>query len=317
MPQSSEFSTVNGDGGFDAWHHQTCRIYSVTECPVSQKREFQGSFTAHKLGELLVGDVHARSQDGHLPLIRNETDIRRDPRDYFMLFVSLNGELGISQSNRTTIVKAGDIALYDQASPFALDFGGDFHGRVMAIPRKRVVSRLAGITDVTARSISGKTAAGHFAHSILSQYNDMGQSNYADITARMESSVLDLIFGSIEHVYQPDDGAQQVYRERQLSRIKEFLLSNLQDTQLNIDTISASQGVSARTLNRLFSIEGTTPMRWLWKQRLEKSYEVIAGARTASITDVAFDFGFSDVSHFSRAFKKEFGRSPVSILRRN
>lgn len=93
MPQSSEFSTVNGDGGFDAWHHQTCRIYSVTECPVSQKCDFQGSFTAHKLGDLLVGDVHARSQDGHLPLIRNETDIRRDPRDYFMLFVSLNGEL--------------------------------------------------------------------------------------------------------------------------------------------------------------------------------------------------------------------------------
>ncbi|WLA44166.1 AraC family transcriptional regulator [Bradyrhizobium elkanii] len=55
-------------------------------------------------------------------------------------------------------------------------------------------------------------------------------------------------------------------------------------------------------------------MRWLWQQRLAGAYQALAERRFSHVTDVALSFGFSDVSHFSRAFKAAFGRSPHQVM---
>jgi AraC-like DNA-binding protein len=35
-----------------------------------------------------------------------------------------------------------------------------------------------------------------------------------------------------------------------------------------------------------------------------------------SVTDAAFAHGFSDLGHFSRSFKRTFGMSPQTVLRK-
>jgi AraC-like DNA-binding protein len=77
--------------------------------------------------------------------------------------------------------------------------------------------------------------------------------------------------------------------------------------------VALACNVSPRTLMRLFAAEGTTPIRWLWHQRLAAACRALAGGRGARVTEVALSCGFSDLSHFSRAFKAEFGRSPREI----
>jgi AraC-like DNA-binding protein len=53
----------------------------------------------------------------------------------------------------------------------------------------------------------------------------------------------------------------------------------------------------------------TTPGKWLLQRRLEYS-TVVMGDRGKQITQVAFECGFEDLSHFSRVFKERFGRTP-------
>ncbi|WP_245840690.1 helix-turn-helix domain-containing protein [Puniceibacterium sediminis] len=295
----------------------TCRNFSTTECGIAKKREFTGSVRSWRSGALGFGDVAAKSADRHLSLVRSASDIRMDPRDHIMVFLSLKGKLGMKQSDRSTVLGPGDVALYDQAAPFTLDFIGDSRGLVMAVERSFVTTRLEGVADLTARRISGQSHAGKFTQSLLSRFQDFENEGDADISAKMESSVLDLIFGSVEHCFRPDCSQSNDHRDKQLRKIKDYLLGNLQDTNLNLDMICGIHGVSPRSLNRLFSAEGTTPMRWLWKMRLQGAYRAITEGRSGSITDIAFDFGFSDASHFSQAFKREFGRSPSSILLRS
>ena len=100
------------------------------------------------------------------------------------------------------------------------------------------------------------------------------------------------------------------FQDRRLADVKRYILANLDDTDLDLDTIAANQNVSIRTLNRLFAREGTTPIRWLWQQRLNAAYLALVERRTNRVTDAAFDFGFSDTAHFSRAFRAAFGQSP-------
>jgi AraC family transcriptional regulator, exoenzyme S synthesis regulatory protein ExsA len=54
---------------------------------------------------------------------------------------------------------------------------------------------------------------------------------------------------------------------------------------------------------------GTTPGKWLLERRLDCSANLLRSTRM-SVTEIAFECGFEEASHFSRAFKTRFGHSP-------
>jgi transcriptional regulator GlxA family with amidase domain len=70
--------------------------------------------------------------------------------------------------------------------------------------------------------------------------------------------------------------------------------------------------MSTRHLARLFARHGTTIERAIWTERLAAARRDLLDPRLAerSITDIAFSWGFSDASHFSRRFAKAYGQAP-------
>jgi AraC family transcriptional regulator, exoenzyme S synthesis regulatory protein ExsA len=54
---------------------------------------------------------------------------------------------------------------------------------------------------------------------------------------------------------------------------------------------------------------GTSPGRWLLDQRLECSARLLTST-SMNVTEIVFECGFEQPSHFSRAFKAKFGRTP-------
>ena len=61
---------------------------------------------------------------------------------------------------------------------------------------------------------------------------------------------------------------------------------------------------------------GTTPMRWLGEQRLQRAHAMLNDPKnTMTLGDIARDVGFTDQSAFSRAFSRRFGHAPI-VLRR-
>ncbi|HEY8900301.1 MAG TPA: AraC family transcriptional regulator [Chthoniobacterales bacterium] len=55
---------------------------------------------------------------------------------------------------------------------------------------------------------------------------------------------------------------------------------------------------------------GTSPGKWLVQRRLDHAAARLGGT-TLSVTEIAFESGFEDVSHFSRVFKERFGKPPI------
>lgn len=54
---------------------------------------------------------------------------------------------------------------------------------------------------------------------------------------------------------------------------------------------------------------GLSPGRWLLDRRLACSAQLLA-ATNLSVTEIVFECGFEQPSHFSRAFKEKFGQTP-------
>lgn len=54
-------------------------------------------------------------------------------------------------------------------------------------------------------------------------------------------------------------------------------------------------------------VTGTTPLRYFVGIKLEKARELL---RHESVTDVSFDLGYNNISHFIRLFKEKFGLTP-------
>ncbi|HEU6447669.1 MAG TPA: AraC family transcriptional regulator [Verrucomicrobiae bacterium] len=59
-----------------------------------------------------------------------------------------------------------------------------------------------------------------------------------------------------------------------------------------------------------------SPGKWLLQKRLDHSAALLRGS-TMNVTEIAFESGFEDVSHFSRAFKERFGDSPAAYRERS
>src|SRR6516162_8990678 len=96
-------------------------------------------------------------------------------------------------------------------------------------------------------------------------------------------------------------------------RAQAFIDDHLRDPDLSIDQISMALGCSKRYLHMLFSNRGLTVSEYIWRARLLNCRQDLETQGNKTITDVAFSWGFSSSSHFSRVFRKYFGIVPSSI----
>lgn len=89
----------------------------------------------------------------------------------------------------------------------------------------------------------------------------------------------------------------------------ELMASHLADP-LNEQQIADLSGLSSRQLQRLFNEQIGEPIMHFYRRiRLEKANELLQQS-TLPITEVAITAGFSGLSHFSRAFREQFGVTP-------
>ncbi|TWF44865.1 AraC family transcriptional regulator [Chitinophaga polysaccharea] len=73
-------------------------------------------------------------------------------------------------------------------------------------------------------------------------------------------------------------------------------------------------GRSLTTFKRDFKKTfATTPQRWLTKKRLDLAHYEFVHKKKKPV-DVCYEVGFENLSHFSFAFKKEFGYAPTELL---
>lgn len=96
--------------------------------------------------------------------------------------------------------------------------------------------------------------------------------------------------------------------DRQMARAKEYIQAHC-CRELSLDDVSNEINLSKYHFVRLFHRQfGITPHQYIVNCRVNQARVALESGR--SLSDVALDCGFSDLSHFNRRFKPIFGMTP-------
>lgn len=89
------------------------------------------------------------------------------------------------------------------------------------------------------------------------------------------------------------------------------------DKNLTIKDFANLSGYSVCTFNREFkNRHGITPAQWMLDKKIQKAHELLEGGY--SVTDTAMEIGYSSLSHFIKAYKRKYGKTPKqNILIKN
>jgi len=97
--------------------------------------------------------------------------------------------------------------------------------------------------------------------------------------------------------------------ESMRSVILTYLSSNSQDANCTIDLIAKAVGLPVRSLQRRLQEHGLKMSDMFNQAKFEIAHKKLAD-RDLSVAEVAYQMGYSDTSHFTRAFKKMAGMGP-------
>lgn len=93
--------------------------------------------------------------------------------------------------------------------------------------------------------------------------------------------------------------------------LEDFMERNFR-SDFSMTEFARAAGRSLSTFKRDFKKFSTlSPERWLTNRRLLAAHDLLRRGRRVS--DVCFDVGFKNVSHFSAIFKRKFGLTPGQV----
>ncbi len=294
-----------------AWRDAVCDTFVRLECTPERSAPLHGTIEAGTLGELHIARVQSSPQF----VERTQKRAALAEEEFVLLSVQLRGRTIVRQGASEAVLTPGCIAFYDTARPYTLTLPSDFDQIVLHLPRQALKASVPGGLEHMAERIA---ASNPFAQAILALAPQLlripGLARQA-AAERTVAAAIDLIALALDSLSQGAASPSQpeaAMANALVWRTRDLIGRQLSDTELSPTRLAHQLHVSLRRLQEVFQRCGTTPSDCLWDMRLEFARSLLASPqhRQDSISTLAFRAGFSELAHFSRRFKEQFGMSP-------
>lgn len=230
--------------------------------------------------------------------------------DVIKAVMQLHGSSTYSQADRQLTIAPGESLIYDVSRPHEIVTSTDSEHLVIVLPKRVWPAdiRLGHAGFATGGPASG---VGRLIQGLVeAALRDPGCATHEDEFSDLVLRTLRLALLSM----QPD--LQSSRRERVAAAAKRYIAEHLQERGLCVAQIAGAFRCSPRYLQLAFAESGESVADYIWSQRLEKCRQALLTVPTTmTLTELAFSWGFSSSSHFSRSFKERYGHSPSKLLR--
>jgi AraC family transcriptional regulator, positive regulator of tynA and feaB len=304
------FSTdkVHPRDRFAYWREEASKAFVMHDFSSSVGRWFRGVIRAGSLDVLSL----ALFESDAAAIKRTQHCVRRDADDDLLVCMQTSGGMIVHQDGRDAALAVNDMVLIDPRRPFSLSIGSGHGSLVAKVPREELRGRLGDVTSLTARAISNQEPAASLASGFLGMLpKHIGTLN-GQIGAKIAQQALDLVALAFAANAPTGHVALSSRRTAALLHLKVTIEGALGDHTLRPVGAAAAAGISVRYANALLAEEGTSLERFIVSRRLQRCHQTLSDPAQAhrTVSDIAYSYGFSDPSHFTRRFKAQFGFLP-------
>ena len=104
------------------------------------------------------------------------------------------------------------------------------------------------------------------------------------------------------------------YDEVWMKELDSIVQENLDRFDFKITDLAHQLSISERTLRNYIKLyTGLSPMAYLHRYKLNQAHIYLQIRKYKTVAEVSYAVGFKDTKHFSRVFKKEFGKFPSEV----
>lgn len=228
-----------------------------------------------------------------------------------LVSVHKEGVVMVSQGGRESRIEPGDMFVLDPARPFDIETGS-ISSHSIYLPTSAMRALVPQLDQLTALPIRGGQGAGAVfraaADELVARAGDLDE----DTADRIGAALPYLLAPALAALGGSTSVLPGALRQLHKRRILQFVRDHLADPALDAHAIAAGVGLSPRHVYELFAGESEPLMKRVWSERLDHCRRDLEDAmlRRRTVGEIAYSWGFSDVSHFSRAFKQRFGITP-------
>ena len=300
------FRSSSPAAALDAWVQEINRVCgSFAGRHLSEG--FSGQIESFSSGPLSLSVLRARE----VKLSRTYMQIAKDNDDKYFAVFQLDGKCSLEVDGCAAELCRGDMVVIDASSPFSASYGATSRMISVILPRRQVEQRFCHARVRCGEVIPARSPSVRLASQLIQYTARQSDMDVRDGEAALEA-LLALLRPVIEAREEPD-GYERLFRKAVV-----FIDAHIREGDLCPELVGRQIGISVRGLYRLFTRRGLTVAQYIKCRRLDLCAEVLRGAPAAqSLSVLSGEWGFSDPSHFSTAFKARFGVSPREYRKRH
>jgi AraC family transcriptional activator of tynA and feaB len=308
LPCIASTAGVSAPEKFDFWHDVVSRNLVDLDYSLVDRTPFDAMFSGTAVDAINVSTIKATAHR----VSRSPASISRLSAEALVFNFVLSGRMTAGQDGRTATIGVGEGLVCDARRAYSLHFDQPFEIACVRLPHQALSHEVAGLQRITATNFNATTQLCPLVFSYLSELLQRASAISDTNSRRISNSFIELTAAMLSEATQASPAPISDYRNLALIRIKDFVERNLGDFDLDPTTVAAALKISPRYINQLLKAEGTSLSRYIWRRRLEMAASDLqnGGLDSLSISTIALNNGFNDLSHFSKAFRERFGQSP-------
>ena len=309
--ESWESGGIRGADAYEAWVDKLMSAQGSDWCPGKTP---VGRFSA-SLRHKVIGDINIiESRCDPCSGYRTQRHAEQIEEPSVILLSYLEGGEHIEFGGERYTVASGDTFVWDSSKATEFEVYESLHKVALAMPARLLSHNALSALKQMPRKFDRLSGSRFLLNNLIKAVAD-SDFDHAEVEA---DTILDAVNAFVLGARPADADTDRSLRERQLCEIIRYIEQHLPDPTLSVSQIAKVHRISKRYLHWLFRDQSVTVNELIILKRL-------AGCQTdlvrpvglhLQVGQIAYAWGFCNISHFSKRYRAQYGESPTETRRR-